>query len=144
MNFKPMSTFSGKQEEELLKKSGPIWLRAVAALVLVGSPSTLYYFYHQKRVSTLDGFARCITAKNAKMYGLYWCPHCQDQKEMFGHAFQFVNYVECGIKGGRAETEECKQAGVKNFPTWQFSDGSRLEGAQPLAVLSQKNGCSLP
>jgi hypothetical protein len=63
---------------------------------------------------------------------------------MFGHAFQYVNYVECGVKGASTETEECKQANVKNFPTWEFFDGSRLEGAQPLAVLSQKNGCSLP
>jgi len=29
-------------------------------------------------------------------------------------------------------------AQIKNFPTWQFADGSRLEGAQPLAVLGQK------
>ena len=33
------------------------------------------------------------------MYGLYWCPHCIEQKEMFGDAFHYVPYVECAIKG---------------------------------------------
>jgi type II secretory pathway component PulM len=23
-----------------------------------------------------DGFAKCLATKQAKMYGLYWCPHC--------------------------------------------------------------------
>jgi len=31
-----------------------------------------------------DAFAKCLASKQAKMYGLYWCPHCIDQKEMFG------------------------------------------------------------
>jgi hypothetical protein len=139
-----MSKFGSKREEGSGTKSGPRWLWIAIALVVVVIVWGIYYFYYAKPVSTLDGFAKCLTSRNAKMYGLYWCTHCQDQKEMFGYAFQYVNYVECGVKGVRAETEECKQAGVKNFPTWQFTDGSRLEGAQLLALLSQKTGCSLP
>ena len=27
-----------------------------------------------------DSFAKCLADKQAKMYGLYWCPHCADQK----------------------------------------------------------------
>jgi hypothetical protein len=139
-----MSKLSEKQEGASAAKSGPRWLWIAIALMLVVIVWGIYYFYYAKPVSTLDGFAKCLTSRNAKMYGLYWCPHCEEQKEMFGYAVQYVNYVECGVKGVRAETEECKQAGVKNFPTWQFADGSRLEGAQPLAVLGQKTGCSLP
>jgi hypothetical protein len=139
-----MSKFSSKRQEEPGVKSGPRWVWIAIALVVVVIAWGIYYFYYAKPVSTLDGFAKCLTSRNAKMYGLYWCTHCQDQKEMFGYAFQYVNYVECGVKGVRAETEECKQAGVKNFPTWQFADGSRLEGTQPLDVLSKKTGCSLP
>jgi hypothetical protein len=139
-----VSKLSEKREAESGVKSGPRWLWIAIALALVVIVWGIYYFYYAKPVSTLDGFAKCLTSRNAKMYGLYWCPHCEEQKEMFGYAVQYVNYVECGVKGVRAETEECKQAGVKNFPTWQFADGSRLEGAQPLAVLGQKTGCSLP
>ena len=103
-----------------------------------------YFLYYRKPVSTLDSFAQCLNAKGAKMYGAWWCPHCADQKEMFGFAFQHVNYVECSPEGQRTINDVCKQAGIKNFPTWQYPDGSRTEGTQPLAVLGQKTGCNLP
>ncbi len=78
------------------------------------------------------------------MYGAYWCPHCSEQKEMFGASFQYVPYVECGIRGSRDEAATCLRDNVKHFPTWQFGDGERREGALALQVLSQKTGCSLP
>jgi len=28
-------------------------------------------------------FAKCLTQKGAKMYGTFWCPHCQNQKKEF-------------------------------------------------------------
>jgi hypothetical protein len=116
-----------------------------AALVVVVAAWAAYYFLHyQKPVSTLDGFAHCLKSKGAKMYGAWWCPHCTEQKEMFGFAFQYVNYVECSPEGLRTLNEVCKQTGIKNFPTWQFPDGSRTEGALPLTVLGEKTGCKLP
>jgi hypothetical protein len=92
----------------------------------------------------LDVFAKCLTAKKAKMYGLFWCPHCADQKELFGSAFQYVTYVECGIPGGRKETEECKAAGIKHFPTWEFSDKTRKEAVMQIQDLSNQTGCPVP
>jgi len=141
-----MSKFSEKREEqEGAAKTGPRWRWIILALVVVVAAWAAYYFlYYQKPVNTLDGFAQCLKTKGAKMYGAWWCPHCADQKEMFGPAFQYVNYTECSPKGLRTVTPECTQAGVKNFPTWQFADGARTEGAQPLSVLSEKTGCSLP
>jgi hypothetical protein len=97
-----------------------------------------------KAANKLDVYAKCLTAKKAKMYGLYWCPHCADQKEMFGSAFQFINYVECGVPGTRQETEECKAAGIKHFPTWEFSDATRHEGLMQLDALSKQTGCPIP
>ncbi|MFZ1169028.1 MAG: hypothetical protein WBQ87_18830, partial [Candidatus Sulfotelmatobacter sp.] len=75
-------------------------------------------WYHSNH--RYDGFAKCLATKQAKMYGLYWCPHCIEQKEMFGKAFQYVPYVECAIKGSRELTPACKAAGIKLFPSWQF------------------------
>ena len=31
-----------------------------------------------------DSFAHCLAKKEAKMYGLYWCPHCADKKRCSG------------------------------------------------------------
>src|SRR6266566_2325649 len=140
-----MSKFSEKREEGAAPRSGPRWFWVGVALVVVVAAWGAYYLlYFRKPVSTLDSFAQCLKAKGAKMYGAWWCPHCADQKEMFGFAFQYVNYVECSPESQRIINDVCKQVGVKNFPTWQFPDGSRTEGTQPLAVLSQKTGCSLP
>jgi hypothetical protein len=100
-----------------------------------------YYKTHSK----YDGFAKCLASKQAKMYGLYWCPHCADQKAMFGASFHYVPYVECAIKGVPKElAPECKAAGVKLFPSWQFGTNPPKEGELSLQELSDKTGCSLP
>ena len=99
-------------------------------------------WYHSNH--RYDGFAKCLATKQAKMYGLYWCPHCIEQKEMFGKAFQYVPYVECAIKGSRELTPACKAAGIKLFPSWQFGANPPKEGVFPLQELSDKTGCSLP
>lgn len=97
-----------------------------------------------KAANRLDVYAKCLTAKKSKMYGLFWCSHCAEQKDMFGSAFQYINYVECGVPGTRQETEECKAAGVKHFPTWEFANGTRQEGLQQLEQLSKQTGCPIP
>ena len=80
-----------------------------------------------------DSFARCLASKDAKMYGLYWCPHCAEQKEMFGAAFHNVNYVECAIKDKPGElAPACKVAGVKLFPVGNSAGSSRKKACFPL------------
>ena len=140
-----MSKLSEQREEEAApKKSGPRWLWIIiAAVVVVGAWVGYDYFYYSK-VSTLDGFAKCVASKGVRMYGAWWCPHCAEQKEEFGYAFQYVPYTECSPEGQRTINETCKQAGIQHFPTWQFRDGSRNEGVLPLTDLSQKTGCKLP
>jgi hypothetical protein len=63
---------------------------------------------------------------------------------MFGRSFDRVPYIECGIPGSHEEQLVCQRASVRNFPTWEFPDGSRKEGVQSLDWLSAKSGCPLP
>lgn len=91
----------------------------------------------------LDSFAQCLSDKGAKFYGAYWCPHCENQKKLFGASADKLPYVECSLPGGQGQTAECRQAGIDSYPTWQFPDGSRQSGEIPLATLAQKTGCSL-
>jgi hypothetical protein len=100
------------------------------------------FWYHNNHL--YDVFAKCLAAKQTKMYGLYWCPHCAEQKEMFGKSFQYVPYVECAIKGSRDLMPACTEAGVKLFPSWQFGTNKPVEGVFPMQELSDKTGCSLP
>src|SRR5438094_5631866 len=119
--------------------------RIVITVLLVGAAFALAaYLGFRKRASRLDAFAQCLSAKQAKMYVAYWCPHCADQKEIFGRSFRYISYVECGVPGSRDEAKLCVDAGVKHFPTWQFGDGERREGTQPLQALGEKTGCGLP
>jgi hypothetical protein len=115
-----------------------IW-GGIAVLIIAVYAGWWYYSNHR-----YDGFAKCLSSKQAKMYGAYWCPHCAEQKEEFGKSFQYVNYVECAIKGSREMTAACKAAKVEHFPTWQFGAGPLVEGKFPLQELSDKTGCSLP
>lgn len=94
--------------------------------------------------SPYDGFAQCLADKGFTMYGAWWCPHCKDQKALFGSAFKNVNYVECSPNQSKAMTQECKDAKIEGYPTWVLADDSRLSGQQTLAQLSEKSGCALP
>ncbi len=77
------------------------------------------------------------------MYGAYWCQHCNSQKEMFGESWHHINYIECSLPNRAGQTQICADAGVKAYPTWEFNDGSRIEGGMTLLQLAQKTGCSL-
>lgn len=117
-----------------------IMYAVVVALFVAVFLAGRYYKNHK-----YDSFARCLATKQAKMYGLYWCPHCAEQKEMFGAAFRYVPYVECASKDNPHElTPECKAAGAKLFPSWQFGNSPPKEGVLSLDALSDKTGCSLP
>jgi len=89
-----------------------------------------------------DTFTKCLTEKGTKMYGAYWCPHCKEQKKLFGPSWQYVKYVECAVSQSQT-TLECQQAGIKGYPTWEFADSSRVEGKMTLEGLAQKSSCEL-
>ncbi len=89
--------------------------------------------------------AQCLTDKGVKMYGAYWCPHCQAQKKEFGAAFSKVTYVECAIPGDpRSQTQECKDANIQGYPTWVFPGDVRKSGEITLVSLAETAGCPYP
>lgn len=91
-----------------------------------------------------DALAKCISQSSTTFYGASWCPHCAEQKTKFGTGAQYLPYVECaatGTSGG--QTQVCIDAGIKNYPTWIFADGSQLVGVQTPQTLAQKTGCAL-
>jgi hypothetical protein len=141
-----MSDERRKKQQERTRESQPNpWIAKIGIfIVIVAIVAGLFMFVHHQQSKRLNGFAQCLNAKGAKMYGAFWCPHCAEQKELFGSSFQYVNYVECGIKGSRGIAQVCTDADIKHFPTWVFSDGARVEGEHPLDFFSQETGCALP
>ncbi len=127
-----------RSENSFASRDKLIW--AGIALILVVAYAGFWYYNNHR----YDGFAKCLASTQTKMYGLYWCPHCAEQKAMFGKAFRYVPYVECAIKGSRELAPACSAAGVKLFPSWQFGSNPPVEGVFPLQELSDKTGCRLP
>ncbi|MDP3764091.1 MAG: hypothetical protein Q8Q95_00515 [bacterium] len=91
------------------------------------------------QAGTLDDFAKCLTDKNVTMYGAAWCSHCQNQKNLFGEAFTYINYVECPN-----DPQKCLVAGIESYPTWLMPNKEKLAGEQKLQTLSEKTECELP
>jgi len=124
----------------------PDWKRiAIIAAIVVIVVGIGYYFYNRSQ-HKYDAFARCLGDRGVKMYGAWWCPHCQEQKTRFAASFEYAPYVECGIKGQtNGQSEVCKQDGIKHYPTWQFPPtGERVERVFDLWELSDRTGCPLP
>ncbi len=137
---------SAREEENPIEKPTQVTSGTrvlVIGLLIFAAFGAWAFWLRHSRSSRYDAFAQCLTAKQVKMYGLYWCTHCAEQERMFGSSFQYVTYIECGVKGSRQEAPECVQAQVKNFPTWEFS-GTRHEGVLPLRDISERSGCGLP
>lgn len=82
-------------------------------------------------------FAQCLTDKGVKMYGADWCPHCNNQKDMFGDDWAYVDYVEC-----ETNRAACQTAGITGYPTWVI-DGQHYPGEATFEKLSRLSGCQL-
>ena len=81
--------------------------------------------------------AEHLTQTGAVMYNAYWCPHCHDQKEMFGQeAAKKLNLVECAKDGFNNKRELCEAKGITGFPSWEIN-GSIDSGVKSLKELAE-------
>ncbi len=113
------------------------------ALVIVAVAIGLWVYFSRPVYGNLDGFAKCLGPKGATFYGAFWCSHCKDQKDLFGTSAKYLPYVECSPPDGNGQLEVCNAAGIRGYPTWIFSDGTRIGGAQSLDYLASKTGCTV-
>jgi Thioredoxin len=136
-----------RRNEKLgIKTSNRNWGRIAIYAVLIGAAVALAFYFGYRSQHKHDAFARCLKDRGVKMYGAYWCPHCQEQKEKFEASFEYAPYVECGVKGDlRGQSQVCKEEKVQHYPTWQFPPtGERVERVFSLEELSDRTGCPLP
>ncbi len=97
-----------------------------------------------ERDATNDAFAQCINDSGAAFYGSFTCPHCADQKKMFGDSVDLLPYVECNENSKDADLAACDANGVVKWPTWVFADGRKEEGVLSFEELSEYTSCPLP
>jgi uncharacterized membrane protein len=92
----------------------------------------------------LRELAEHLTNAEAKFYGAYWCPHCQEQKLVFGSSAKRLPYVECspnGQKGPRATA--CVVQNIQNYPTWVIG-GRHVDRVLSVAQLASYSGFQPP
>lgn len=113
------------------------WLSLIVLVVLI------FVFVKGGASDPYSSFATCLSDNGVKMFGAYWCPHCQDQKKLFSGSWEHVNYVECSLPNAAGQTQECTNQGIQSYPTWEFADGNRISGVLSLEQLSSLSGCEL-
>jgi glutaredoxin len=87
--------------------------------------------------------AEHLTATGAQMYGAFWCPHCDTQKQLFGRAVAHIPYVECDPEGENAQPQRCQEKGIQGYPTWEI-DGEFYPGVHSLETLAILSGYANP
>ncbi|MDP3764080.1 MAG: hypothetical protein Q8Q95_00460 [bacterium] len=114
--------------------------------VLIGGVLALvgYGIYDYRQPGKLDGLAQCIKDSGAIFYGAFWCPHCQNQKKMFGKSDRLLPYVECSLPSGQGQNQTCADKKIEGYPTWEFKDSTRATKVFSLGELAEKTACPLP
>ncbi len=121
---------------------GPWLAKSVSGAVVAVLALHLYYAGYWGRApgpedSWVRGLAEHLTKTDAKFYGAYWCPHCIEQKELFGASVRRLPYVECSPSGPNApQATVCKEKDIKSYPTWVIN-GARYTGKVGLDALAQ-------
>ena len=128
----------------MYKKKNQKSLIILGAIVIAAVGGISWYVMRTQGPGPLDGFAQCLKDKGALFYGAFWCPHCQNQKAMFGSSARLLPYVECSTLDSAGQLPVCQEKKIEGYPTWTFADGSRESGEVPLEKLAEKTGCALP
>ncbi len=81
--------------------------------------------------------AKHLTKSGVKMYSAYWCPHCHDQKELFGkQAVKELVIIECAADGLNNQRSLCEEKNITGFPSWEIN-GNVDSGVRTLSELSK-------
>ena len=68
---------------------------------------------------TIRALAEHLTEEGVLFYGASWCPHCQEQKRLFGASAERLPYIECSPAGANTpQAPSCSRAGIQSYPTW--------------------------
>jgi uncharacterized membrane protein len=119
-----------------------------AAVIAIGLLHLNYVGVLGRPPAVEEPYARALalhlSERGAKMYGASWCPHCIEQKEMFGASARRLPYVECSIGGqGGRQAGACQAASIRQYPTWIIG-GKRFEEVLTLPRLAELTGFTPP
>lgn len=116
----------------------------VAAIIVLAALGVFKSESRESLETEIVAFAECLGEQGATFYGAFWCPHCQNQKRIFGRkGSDALPYVECSTPDSQGQTQECIDAGIQSYPTWEFPDGTRQTGTQSIQALAAATNCPI-
>jgi thiol-disulfide isomerase/thioredoxin len=91
---------------------------------------------------TIRALAEHLSEQGVLFYGASWCPHCQEQKRLFGASADRLPYVECSPAGPNGpQSVSCRKAGIQSYPTWIANGRAIAVGeVSTLAQLAEATG----
>jgi uncharacterized membrane protein len=128
---------------------------AAGAYSITDAAGKVFYTVEEQSGEAELGLAKHLKKINAKMYSVYWCPHCADQKKDFGvQAMAELPFVECAPEGKNPQIEVCKkgfEGATKQYgdlkkvgyPTWEIN-GKYVSGEVQLSELAKLSGYTGP
>lgn len=128
-------------KKEFLMKKKYYWYGGILVFMIL---LTMWTYNYYNTPGKYDSLARCLGEKGATFYGAFWCPHCQEQKQLFGKSAKLLPYVECSTPDGKAQTPICISKNIEGYPTWEFADQSRMSAVMTPQQLAERTGCVLP
>ena len=85
--------------------------------------------------------AEHLAEEGVLFYGASWCPHCQEQKRLFGASASRLPYIECSLAGPNGpQSASCRMAGVQTYPTWVINGRAIVGRVLSLAELANATG----
>lgn len=123
------------------------------AYAITDSSNRPFFYVEAESGDAEKQLAEHLKSTGATLYTSFTCPHCCNQKQMFGkEALSSVPNVECNPGGKDAKAEVCKQEFQTaaqqlkqevGFPTWKIN-GTYYSGVQKLDKLAQVSGYKGP
>lgn len=76
-----------------------------------------------------------LQALDAKMFGAFWCSHCNNQKQELGvQTVGLYKYVECDKDGANTDYKLCREKKIAGYPTWEIQ-GNFYPGEKDIGEL---------
>ncbi|MBI2035942.1 MAG: hypothetical protein HYT12_04685 [Candidatus Liptonbacteria bacterium] len=70
---------------------------AIFVIAAITIAAIIFFALQSAGPGEYDDFALCLKEKGVVFYGAFWCPHCQNQKKLFGKSQKLLPYLECSI-----------------------------------------------
>lgn len=126
---------------------GPVAGRAALAAVVILALHGNYTAPEAEALGPEDpnvrALAEHLSDEGVLFYGASWCPHCQEQKRLFGASANRLPYIECSPAGPNApQSPSCNRAGIRNYPTWVIN--GRAYAGQVLSLGELANATKFP